>query len=103
VGSGPLITYVNGANFVPDSGQDSFMAINAVQAPTGKEIHTVVKTISPDAASTMPLLLSSASLEPGQSMSTDLYWQFLFRSSGDQVIDPNGWAAQELTLAPEGK
>ena len=48
------------------------------------------------------MLVSSASLPAGQATTADLYWQLLTRSSGDRVLDPNGWTAQELTLALGG-
>jgi hypothetical protein len=77
-------------------GQENFLATNAAQPSTGPEHHSGTITTSPDAGSTTPLLLSPASM---QATSADLYWQLLSRSNGDSTIDPNGWAAQDLTLA----
>jgi hypothetical protein len=83
-------------------GQESFLAMNAAQPSTGQEHHSGAVTTSPGAASKTPLLVSPASMRPGQAVSADLYWQLLSGSSRDHSVDPYGCAAHELTLALGG-
>jgi hypothetical protein len=83
-------------------GLDDFTAINAVEVSPAQALHASAKTASPGAASTTPLLGSSASSQAEQATSADSYWQLLPGSSGDHFLDPNGWAVQALTLALEG-
>jgi hypothetical protein len=84
------------------SGTGPQLGTGPVQAATGQQLQGPTTTISPSTALSTTSLFPSSAPQSGQpSRAVDQYWQLLYRNPGDQLTDPNDWAA-ELALVLHG-